>query len=574
MRYASPRMGSLSGAFALVAVLSGGCAHEGAPGAPPPIGAPASAPPPEVATAAQTIAGDALRGWIAHLASDAFQGRGPATEGDRAARAYLEAELAAMGFEPGGGASTWEQPVPLVSVSSTMPAVWSFSRSGFASGPRASLALKWWDDYIAGNGAQTPAVTVDNAELIFAGYGIEAPEYGWDDFKGADVRGKVLLLMNNDPDWDPALFGGTTRLYYGRWTYKFENAARHGAAGAIVIHTTPSAGYPFQVVQASWGGKRFELPAEGGPRIALKAWVTEEAARSILKLAGKDLDALVASAKSRAFAPVPLGVSTSIHFESHIEHAETANVVGVLRGSDPVLSRQAIVLSAHHDHLGIGKPNAAGDAIYNGAIDNASGDAQVLGIARALKALSRPLPRTIVVLFTAAEEQNLLGSRYFVHHPLPSLGDVVADVNYDFGNVWGRTRDVTQIGRGKSSLDALAVRVAAWQGRTIVGDPFPDRGSFYRSDQFSFAQAGIPALYIDSGTDFIGKPEGWGKQRILDYEAHDYHQPSDELRPDWNFDGMVEDAQFGFYAAVEIARAASAPEWKPGDEFAARRVRP
>jgi Zn-dependent M28 family amino/carboxypeptidase len=523
------------------------------------------APPAEVEIAAKEITPHLLRAQIAQISSDAFGGQGPATAGDRSARTYLVGQLTSLGLEPDLGRQGWEQPVDLVSVTTAMPKVWTFERGD------SRLSLSWWDQYIAGSGAQTARGAIEHAEVVFVGYGIEAPEYGWDDFKGRDVKGKVLLMLNNDPDWDPALFGGTTRLYYGRWTYKFESAARHGAAGAIIIHTTPSAGYPFQVVRSSWGGTRFELPSNGAPALTVQGWATDEGARALVELAGKDLAKLAEAARSKAFVPVTLGITTSIRFQNQLERARTANVYGVIKGSDPGLADQYVIVSAHHDHLGVGKPDASGDAIYNGALDNAAGDAQVLGIAKAFKALPSPPRRSILVLFTAAEEQGLLGSKYFAEHPPVAPAKIVANLNYDCGNIWGRTRDITQVGRGKSSIDAVVARVAAWQGRIVKPDQFPDRGSFYRSDQFSFAQIGIPAVYLKTGTDFIGRPEGWGKEQILRYESHDYHQPSDELRPDWNFDGMVEDAQIGFFVALEIANADQAPRWVPGDEFEAAR---
>jgi Zn-dependent M28 family amino/carboxypeptidase len=520
---------------------------------------------PAVVHAAEAIAPEYLRAQIGKISSDEFEGRGPATKGDRAARAYLASQLAALGLEPGRGRDGWEQEVELVGVTSAMPSSWSFERGG------KNLSLAWSKEYIAASGVQAKQGAIDHAEVVFVGYGIEAPEYGWDDFKGRDVKGKVLLMLNNDPDWDPALFAGTTRLYYGRWSYKYENAARHGAAGAIIIHTTPSAGYPFQVVQSTWSGEQFQLPARGEPTLEVRAWVTEEAARALVELAGRDLGELVASARSKSFEPVPLGITTSLRFENRIERARSANVYGIVKGSDPHLAQEYVVVTAHHDHLGIGKPDATGDKIYNGAMDNASGDAAVLAIAKALKAMPNPPRRSVIALFVAAEEQGLLGSQYFAEHPPVPPGRIAANVNFDGGNVWGRTRDITQIGRGKSSLDDVVARVASAVGRAVKPDQFPDRGAFYRSDQFNFAKIGVPALHLKTGTDFIGRPEGWGKTQILDYEAHRYHQPSDQIGPDWNFDGMVDDTRFGFFAVWLIANDDRAPTWAPGDEFEARR---
>jgi Zn-dependent M28 family amino/carboxypeptidase len=534
-----------------------------------PVRAPATtSPAPDALTSAEQVIGaDYLRAQVAAFASDYTEGRGPATEGDRRARAYLAAQLGELGLAPGLGAEGWEQPVELLSVTPSLPPLWEFEHAG----KRASFRA--WDDFIAGSGQPTEESSLASAELVFVGYGIEAPEYGWDDFKGRDLRGKVLVMLNNDPDWDPALFAGSTRLYYGRWTYKYESAARRGAVGAIIIHTTPSAGYPFQVVRTSWGGARFELAGEPASSLAVRGWLSEEASRRLLALSGHDLDALTAAARSASFTPVALGTTTSLRFTNQVERKRSANVYGVLRGRDPALADEYVVLSAHHDHFGVGKPDARGDQIYNGALDNGAGVAQVLAITKALAALPAPPRRSVLVLFVAAEEQGLLGSRYFAEHPPVPAGKLAANLNYDGGNIWGRTRDITQIGRGKSSLDAVVTEVAQHFGRRVEPDQFPDRGSFYRSDQFNFAKVGVPALYTKTGTDFEGRDPAWGREQILAYEASTYHQPSDELTADWNFDGMVDDARFGFRALCAIADADSAPSWLPGDEFEAARKR-
>jgi Zn-dependent M28 family amino/carboxypeptidase len=521
--------------------------------------------PPAVEGAAKAITPEFLRAQITKISSDEFLGRGPATTGDWSARAYLSQQLAALGVEPGRGSEGWEQPLELMGMRTAMPSSWTFEH-----GPK-TLSLSWSDQYIASSGVQTKTVTIEHAEVVFVGYGIQAPEYGWDDFKGRDVKGKVLLMMNNDPDWDPVLFAGTTRLYYGRWTYKYESAARHGAAGAIIIHTTPSAGYPFQVIQTSRSGEQFELPSSGEPTIEVKGWVIEQAARALVELAGHDLTKLIEAARSKSFVPVPLGITTSLRFENRVVHTRSANVYGTIKGSDPSLADEYVVVSAHHDHLGVGKPDAKGDAIYNGALDNATGDAQALAIAKALKTLATAPRRSVIVLFVGAEEQGLLGSKYFAEHPPVPPGKIAANVNYDGGNIWGRTRDIVQIGKGKSSIDEVVARIAARQGRTVKLDQFPDRGAFYRSDQFSFAKIGVPALYLKTGTDFVGRPDGWGKQQMLDYEAHRYHQPSDQIAPDWSFEGMVQDAQFGFFAVWLIANADQMPSWVSGDEFESAR---
>ncbi|MET0795166.1 MAG: M28 family peptidase [Polyangiaceae bacterium] len=511
------------------------------------------------------ITGEFLREQVNQLSADHFEGRGPGTRGDLAARAYLEAQLGALGVTPGRGADGWEQPVELVGLKAHLPSAWRFDRG------TSNVSLAFWDQYIAGSGVQSPTGAIDKAEVVFVGYGIEAPEYGWDDFKGQSVKGKVVLVLNNDPDWDPQLFAGKTRLYYGRWTYKYENAARHGAVGAIIVHTQASAGYPYQVVQTSWGGEQFALPSNGPTSLQVKAWVTEDAARSLVALAGQTLEQLQDLARSRAFAPVPLGITTSLHFDNELEHLHTANIIGKITGSDPQLSEEYVVLSAHHDHLGIGKADATGDTIYNGALDNGAGLAQVLAIVKAVKALPQAPRRSLLVLLPAAEEAGLLGSQYFTEHSPIAAGKLAGNLNYDGGNIWGRSRDITQIGQGKSSLDAVVVQIAARLGRTVKADQFPDRGSFYRSDQFNFAKIGVPALYLKTGTDFIGRPAEWGKEQVLSFEAHRYHQPSDQLGPDWNFDGMIEDARFGFLAALQIANSTQLPTWNAGDEFEAAR---
>jgi len=516
-------------------------------------------------SAAAPVSAKPLRASIAKFSGDEFEGRGPASRGDRAARAYLVDQLKELGYEPGGPGGQWEQPFDMVGVTADMPQQWVFTRDG------GRVSLKWWDQYIATSGVQAPHVSVQNAEVVFVGYGIQAPEYQWDDFKGKNLKGKILLMLNNDPEWDPALFEGDRRLYYGRWDYKYESAARQGAAGAIIVHTRPSAGYPFQTVQTSWSGEQFELPAGDEPRLQVRGWLAEAAAKTLAALGGKDLDALVAAARSRDFAPVPLGVTTSIAFDNRITRAQTANVFGLLRGSDPSLRDEVVVYTAHHDHLGIGKPDKTGDTIYNGALDNATGVAEVLAIAKAFKALPLPPRRSVLILFVAAEEQGLLGSQYYAEHPTFAPGKIATNINYDGGNIWGRTRDVTYIGKGKSTLDAVVDLVAARQGRSVKSDQFPDRGYFYRSDQFNFAKIGVPALFIDTGTEFIGKPAGWGKEQVERYEDESYHQPSDEIGSDWKFDGMVDDVRIGFWVGLTIANADQTPRWNPGDEFEAAR---
>jgi Zn-dependent M28 family amino/carboxypeptidase len=510
-----------------------------------------------------------LEAPIRFLASDLLEGRGPGTRGDELARLYLQTQLESMGYRPAFAEGEWQQPVPIVGIKSVFPKIWSFQ------GRAGRVDLKLRDDYSATSGLQTASVTIADAELVFVGYGIQASEFRWDDFKGANLTGKILVTMNNNPDWDPNLFAGKRRLYYGRWPYKYESAARQGAAGAIIIHTTPSAGYPWQVVQDS-SREYFELPVGSEPRLRVKSWMTEEAVRRVIQASGYDLDKLIASARSRNFKPVPLGIHTSISFTNTLSSVTTANVGGILPGSDPQLAKELVVLSAHHDHFGVGEPDASGDRIYHGAVDNALGCAQVLAAARAFAALPDRTRRSILILSVAAEEQGYLGSTYYAQHPSVPAGRIAADVNLEGAfdrAIFGRTRDATLIGMGKSSLDEIAESVAKSQGRVLKPDQFPDRGYYYRSDQFSFAKIGVPALNFGEGTDVIGRPTGWGREQIEAWEQHKYHQPADKLDGSWNFDGVIEDAQLAMLSAWLIAQEDAMPTWKHGDEFEAARKR-
>jgi len=526
---------------------------------------PSTAPATEAAAAEITPA--FLREMVTRLAADDMEGRGPGSRGDRAAREFLAATLDSLGYAPGAPGGGWEQRFPIVGLTSHMPPSWTFESAG------ERLELRWWDEYIAASGRQQPRVAIDDAEIVFVGYAIDAPEENWDDFKGVDVEGKILLVLNNDPDWDPGLFAGERRLYYGRWRYKYESAAPQGAARAIIIHTTPSAGYPWPVVQNSWTGEQFELPAGDEPRVGIQAWVTEDAAERLVALGGLYLEELIAAARSRDFRPLPLGVHTSIRFDVDLKQTETGNVLGTLRGSDPELAEQFVVFSAHHDHLGIGEPDETGDTVYNGALDNGVAMAQALAVARAFAELPQPPRRSLLFAFVGAEEQGLLGSGYFARHPTVPPGRLAADINFELGNVWGRTRDVTVYGKGKSTLEDVLARAAERQGRVVVGEPDPDRGWYYRSDQFSFASVGVPALWFKSGTDFIDKPAGWGRRTLDAWIENNYHRPTDEVDEAWVYDGLVEDAKLAFAVGLEVANADAMPTWYPGDEFEEARRR-
>jgi Zn-dependent M28 family amino/carboxypeptidase len=521
--------------------------------------------------AAQAIDETTIRSHIKFLSDDLLEGRAPGTRGGQLGERYIASQFELLGLRPGAkaadGSPSWYQTFDILGVTSHVPKTMTLK-----SGAK-TLELKFWEDFIAFTGEQKPSAGVKDAEIIFVGYGIEAPEQKWDDYKGVDVRGKILLMMNNDPSNDPKLFAGKTRLYYGRWTYKYEIAARKGAAGAIIIHTEPSAGYKFQVVQTSWTGEQFELPQSANtPAVKIKAWTTDDASKKIAQLGGKNLDELRAKAERRDFKPVALGVTLSLEMTNSIRSLKTANVVGVLPGRDPDLSKEYVVYSAHHDHLGIGTP-ANGDSIYNGAVDNASGTAALLAIAKAftqMPAEERPR-RSIMFAAVAAEESGLLGSQKFCADPPVPPGYMAANINIDGLNVFGRTKDLAIVGMGKSTMDQVVKEIAAWQRRVVQGDQFPDKGFFYRSDQFNFAKIGVPATYCDAGTEVIGKPPGWGKEQIEKWESTKYHQPSDEYDDSWNLDGAVEDTQLFFLVGLKVANAEALPSWVPGDEFEAAR---
>ena len=557
-----------SGIFIVILAGLFGCGQSEAPDNQQDIGAaaPATSDGDPAKAATQEITAALMRAYVRELSDDKYEGRGPGSRGDVAARKYLAGELGKLGLKPGAADGSWEQPFDLVGITSEQPAEWSFT------GHEQALTLKQWDEFIISSGVQSDRAELDNAEIVFVGYAIQAPEYEWNDFKDADLTGKVLLIMNNDPDWDPELFAGDTRLWYGRWDYKYLSAARQGAAGAIIIHTQPSAGYPFQVVQTSWTGEQFELPAGDEPRLQAAAWVTEDAARELVALSGHDLDELREAADNRDFVPVPLGIKTSIGMNVSINRVSSANVLGLIPGSDPDLKDEVVIYTAHHDHLGIGTPNEEGDVIYNGAMDNASGVAQVLAITKAISALPEAPRRSILVALVGAEEQGLLGSRYYAEHPTIPAGKIAANLNYDGGNIWGHTHDVTFIGLGKSTIDGLVEAIAAEQGRVVKPDQFSDRGYFYRSDQFSFAKIGVPAMYLDTGMDFVDRPPDWGRQQLDHYTDVNYHQPSDEYDDSWNFDGMIADALLGYWIGLAIANADEMPAWVEGDEFEAARL--
>jgi len=505
---------------------------------------------------------------VTRLASDDFEGRLPGSEGDRLAREYLAGRLQEIGCEPVFGNDEWQQSFEIVGLNAKMPELWSFR------GPDGStVSFRFAEEYMASSGVQKSEVSFEDAEVVFVGYGIQAPEEDWDDFKGVDVRGKVLLMLNDDPHWEEGLFGGERKLYYGRWSYKYEIAARQGAAAAVIIHTTPSAGYGWQVVRSSNIGEQFELTAGDEARLALKGWITEDGARRLVELSGNDLDELVLAARSREFRPVGLQTRTSLEFAVDVRTTETANVGGILRGSDPELADEVVIFSAHHDHFGIGEPDETGDVIYNGALDNGVAMAQALAVAGAFAELGQPPRRSVMLLFPAAEEQGILGSAYFARSEAIHPGRIAANINFELGNVWGRTRDVMVYGLGKSELDEWLRVAARSQGRVIIGEKDVRAGWFYRSDQINFARIGVPAIWFKSGIDFIDRPPGWGEERYAEWIDRHYHRPSDEVDESWVLDGLIEDARLGFMLGASVATADSTPSWYPGDEFEDERQR-
>jgi Zn-dependent M28 family amino/carboxypeptidase len=508
-----------------------------------------------------------IDGHLRFLSSDLLEGRAPATRGGRLASEYIASQLRAAGVEPGANGSYFQR-VP-IDVVNADPASIVATVSG-----RSSATLRYPDDVViwAGSAANASAA---RGELVFVGYGAVAPEYKWDDFKGTDVRGKILLVLVNDPPapaGEPTLFGGAAMTYYGRWTYKFEEAERRGAAGMLIVHTAERAGYPWHTVVGSWAREQRMLPRDPSLPAALgvRGWITDDRAAALLRDAGLDLAALRAQAATRAFRPVATGITLDLHFANSVQHLASENVVGVVRGRDAALRNQYVALSAHWDHHGIG-PAVNGDSIYNGANDNASGVADLLAVAHAA-ASSPPARRSLLFVFVTAEESGLLGSAYFAQTPTVPTAQIVANLNVDGGNLLGRTRDLNVLGDTKSSLGPQLAAMVRPAGMRISADLHPEAGHFYRSDHFSFAKAGIPAVSIGAGTDVVDKPAGWGAQQDDDYTAHRYHQPSDEYRPDFDLSGAAQLSEIVLRFALQLANASGVPAWNRDAEFRAARV--
>ncbi|WP_165244369.1 M28 family metallopeptidase [Paludisphaera soli] len=524
----------------------------------------------------EAIQADGLLKQIQVLASDEFEGRGPGTPGEEKTAAYLIDQFKAMGLKPGNPDGTYEQAVPLVGFQAT-------EVKGAFQAPNGELALEFPRTFVAVSRRLAPEVKVENSDAVFVGYGVVAPEYGWDDFKGVDVRGKTLIMLVNDPaipdpkdpnGLDPAMFKGKAMTYYGRWTYKYEIAAEKGAAAAILIHEEGPAGYPFAVVQGSWSRENFGIdePEQEGvpPRPAVEGWIDVDTAGKLMQACGQDLAALKKAALARDFQPVPLNAKAEFAIKTDLRKVRSRNLVARVDGADPFVKDEMVVYTAHWDHLGR-DAKAEGDQIYNGAIDNASGVATVLEIARAYTKLRPPTRRSALFLFVTAEEKGLLGSKYYASHPLYPLEKTLANINIDGINAWGPTSDVISIGMGQSDLDDRLIEAAKGQGRVVKPDAEPEKGAYYRSDHFEFAKKGVPALDPEGGREFIGKPPEYGKQKQDEYTEKDYHKPSDQVKPDWDLSGAVQDARLIFEVGVRVGDGDRWPEWRADSEFRARR---
>jgi Zn-dependent M28 family amino/carboxypeptidase len=555
-----------------VALIVVACSKSEPP--PPAASTPAPAAAPTAITQMPKFESAPLLDHIKKLSSDEFEGRGPGTKGEELTVKYLEDAFKNIGLKPGNTDGSYIQKVPMVGITATNTAPLTIASSS------TKRTFTWKEEVVAWTKHVADGASIADSEIIFAGYGVTAPEFNWDDFKGVDVKGKTIMVFVNDPQVpDPAdpskldqkTFNGRAMTYYGRWTYKFEEGARRGAAGVLIVHETGPAGYPFQVVQGNLNEK-FDLvtPDKNMGRAAIEGWVTLDTAKAILKMGGQDFDALKKQSITREFKPVPLNLKASMAIKNTMRTLDSRNVLGKLEGSDPKLRDEYVIYTAHWDHLGIGAP-VKGDKIYNGALDNASGVSQLLELARGFTQVEPKPKRSILFLMVTAEEQGLLGSQYYSVTPVYPLAKTVANINVDGINQWGRTKDITVIGMGASDLDDYLRDAAKEQGRELRPDPESEKGFYYRSDHFNFAKQGIPALYVDTGEEFIGKPAGYSQAKRTEYTNVDYHQPSDEVKPDWDLGGALEDSQVLFLVGYRVANADKIPEWKPGNEFRATR---
>ena len=502
-----------------------------------------------------------IREQTKFLASDLLEGRGVGARGGQLATEYIATQLALTGAKPAGPNGSYFQDVPLVGIETQPNATLAASAGGKA------LEFRWLDDFVGVSQQQTPETRFDG-DIVFVGHGISAPEWKWDDFKGVDVRGKVLLLFTNEPPSnDPKFFEGRALTYYGRWTYKYEEGLRRGARGVIILHTTPTAGYGWDVVRNSWGRESpFVKLAPGAPALALQGWITREAGEKLVALAGKSVDELLAASDKPDFRPIDLGIRIRGSLPSKVRDLATRNVAAIVPGSDPKLKDEVVIFSAHWDHLGIGTP-VNGDAIYNGAVDNATGCAILLELARAWAALPQKPRRSAMFLSVTAEEGGLRGSEYYAAHPLIPNAKTAIDLNFDAIFPWGRALDVVLTGAERTNVFPLAQQIAKRVGLAVAPDEHPEQGHYFRSDHFSFAHAGVPAFTIGTATRYAGKPEDFARKAYEEFNAKHYHQPSDEFQADWDFTALEQAAQYAFLLGRDIANQDRLPDWRPGDQF-------
>jgi len=523
--------------------------------------------------ALDVITPDALLAHIKILSSDEFEGRAPGSKGEELSIKYISDQFKSIGLKPGNPDGSYFQEVPLAGIKSD-------PRLTFVVNGKPPMDLKFADDFVASSARLQPEIKIDNSDLVFVGYGVVAPEYGWDDYKGVDVRGKTILMLINDPQvpdpndpskLDEKMFKGKAMTYYGRWTYKYEIAAQKGAAAAIIIHETEPAAYPWQVVKSSWAKENFELdnPDKNMNAVAARCWITLDVAKKLLTDCGQDFDALKKSAVTKEFRPVALNAKANIDIKQQVRSLKSHNVIGKFEGADPKLKDEYLIYSAHWDHLGR-HPELQGDQIFNGAVDNASGDAAVITLASAFPKAEPPTRRSILFMCTTAEEAGLLGAKWYAEHPLYPLEKTLADINIDSMNVWGKARDVEDTSFGFSTLDDALAEAAKRQGRTAIPNARPEKGSIYRADNFEFSKAGVPSLYIGKGEHLVSRPPN-GPLRSDEFDLKDYHQVTDKVKPDWDLTGAVQDVDLLFEVGYQVANAEKFPEWKPGNEFKPKR---
>lgn len=509
-----------------------------------------------------SIDSEKIRATVKYLSDDALEGRGTGQKGGDRAADWIAAQFKSYGLAPAGDHHTYFQDVRFYGVI-TDPQQTHFT---FVPKTGAEMALKFADDYVATDQTHSQKSEID-APIVYVGYGINAPEYQWDDYKGKDVKGKVLLmLVNEPPSDDPNFFKGRALTYYGRWTYKYEEAARRGAVAVILVHKAEMASYPWEVVRNSWGGESSLLQDDADPKLKSAGWIQLEVARKLAQAAGMDLEQMLKDANSRDFKPVELGIRLKETIVTKVRSFSSRNVVGKVRGTDAKRKEQAVMYTAHYDHLGI-HSNEPGDNIYNGASDNATGCGILLELARAYASSQAKPARSILFAAVTAEEQGLLGSRYLGEHPPVPAQDISLDLNYDNVQPFGEPEQVVVSGAERTTLAPLVEDVARLFQLAIQPDDHPEAGHYYRSDHFSMARVGVPAFSINEGALFKGHDLAWGEEKERDYVAHRYHQPSDEYRPDMDFTGDAKMAKFGFVVGWRVANQADLAGWQPGDEF-------